>query len=116
MTPGKRGIGTIAVDLQDAGKACEMRLGALGLAIASVDIGDHRRITATPWPVIAGIGPDLAGLGLLPTRLEHGAVVSSANSRSDRRNRSRIWLRKGRKYLGALPTQSARVERSSWMP
>ena len=48
-----------------------MRLGALGLAIGSVDIGHQRRVTTTPWSVIAGIGPDLAGLRSLPSRLEH---------------------------------------------
>ena len=39
MTPGQRRIGTIAVDLQDAGKAGQVRFGSLGLAIAGVDIG-----------------------------------------------------------------------------
>ena len=36
MTPGKRGVGAIAIDLQDACKALEMRLRSLSLAIGSV--------------------------------------------------------------------------------
>lgn len=36
-----------------------MRLGALGPAISSADIVDHRRGTAGPRSIIAGIGPDL---------------------------------------------------------
>lgn len=35
------------------------RFGSLGLAISSVDIGDHGRVTAAPRSVSAGIGPDL---------------------------------------------------------
>jgi hypothetical protein len=50
-----------------------MHLGPRGLAIGGIDIGDHRRITATPWPIIAGIGPDLAGLRSLAPGIEHGS-------------------------------------------
>jgi len=47
-----------------------MRFGSLGLAIGSVDIGSHRRITAAPWPIVAGIGPDLTGLRSPSTGIE----------------------------------------------
>ena len=49
-----------------------MRLGALGLAIGSLYLGDHERVTAVPRSIIAGIGPDLAGLRLLASGFEHG--------------------------------------------
>lgn len=71
MTPGQRGVGTIAINLQDARKAVQMRFWSLGFAIGSVDIGHQRRITAAPWPVVAGIGPDLAGLRSLAPWVEH---------------------------------------------
>ena len=45
--PRKCGIATIAVDLQDARKGAEMRLGPFRFAIWGVDIGDHWRVAAT---------------------------------------------------------------------
>ena len=68
---GKRGVAAIAIDLQDAGEVAEVRLGPLALAIGGVDIGDHRRIIAAPWSIVARIGPDLAGLGPAAPRIEH---------------------------------------------
>lgn len=55
--PGERGIAAIAIDLQDAGKIAEMRFGSLAPAVGGVDIGDHRRITAAPRAIVAGIDP-----------------------------------------------------------
>jgi hypothetical protein len=72
MTLGQRRISTIGVDLQDTSKAVQMRPGSLCLAIGGIDLGDHRWVAAVPRPIVAGIGPDLAGLGLFATRLEHG--------------------------------------------
>lgn len=58
LTPtGKRRIAAIAVNLQDAGEIPEMRLWPLCLAIGGIDIGDDRRVSPAPWPIVAGIGP-----------------------------------------------------------
>lgn len=58
----ERSVRAMAIDLQDACEPAEMRFEPLRLAIAGVDIGHHRRIDAAPWPVIAGVGPQLARL------------------------------------------------------
>lgn len=55
--PGESRIAAIAVNLQDAGEVPEMGLGPFGLPVGGIDIGDHRRIDAAPWPIVAGIGP-----------------------------------------------------------
>jgi len=41
-----------------------MRLGPrpAPFAISGIDTGDHRRIFAAPWSIVAGIGPNLARL------------------------------------------------------
>ncbi len=36
----------------------------LGLAVGRIDIGDARWVASVPWSVIAGVGPELPGLGL----------------------------------------------------
>jgi hypothetical protein len=54
---GERYVAAIAVDLEDAGEVSRMRFGALQFTASSVDIGDHRRIIATPWTIISGVGP-----------------------------------------------------------
>jgi hypothetical protein len=48
-----------------------MRGGTLVLAVGLVDIGDARRLGTAPGPVVADIGPQLAGLGLALARIEH---------------------------------------------
>src|SRR5579884_1783737 len=54
---GERPITHIAVDLEDATEALEMRGGALGLAIRRIDVGDGRRVRSRPGAIIARIGP-----------------------------------------------------------
>jgi len=61
-------IGGIAVDLQDAGKACQMAFDAFAGAAVLEAIGDHRWTVAAKWPIVARIGPQpgllrLAGSG-----------------------------------------------------
>src|SRR5258707_3160802 len=56
-------VAAVAVDLQDALEAAEVRDRPLGLAVGRIDIGDTRWIGAAPWPVVPGIGEELAGLG-----------------------------------------------------
>ena len=48
-----------------------MRGGTLVLAVGFVDIGDGRRLGTAPGSIVAGIGPQLAGLGLTSARIEH---------------------------------------------
>ena len=54
---GERSVAAIAVDLKDACKIREMRLGPFGLAVGGVNIGDHRRVVTAPRPIITSIGP-----------------------------------------------------------
>ena len=81
---GQRSVATIAVDLQDAGEVAQMRFGALRFTVSGINIGNHRRIIATPGPVIAGIGPQLAGLGPPAPGIEHwrGGLVGEQPLRS----------------------------------
>ncbi len=64
-------VAGIAIDLQDALEAVEMGDRPLGLAVRGVDIDRTRRIGSAPWPVISGIGPQLAGLGATATGVQH---------------------------------------------
>ena len=83
-------IAAIAIDLQDVGKIAEMDLGALRrfgeaqdrLAIGGIDIGDHRRIAAAPWSVIAGPSPQF---GATAGRSWSGPAPDRAPARSSRR-------------------------------
>ena len=68
---GQRLVGAVAVDLQDAAKAGKMHGGPLVLAVGLVDIGDARRLRVAPGPIVARVGPELAGLGLSPARIKH---------------------------------------------
>ena len=54
---GQRAIADIAVDLQHALEAGEMRDGPLGLAVWRIHIGDAWRIGAAPGPVVPGVSP-----------------------------------------------------------
>ncbi len=44
----------------------------LGLAVGCVDVGDRGRIGTAPRSIIAGIGPELAGLGSASIGIEDG--------------------------------------------
>jgi hypothetical protein len=44
---------------------------SIGFAIRGVDIGDTGWVGSTPWPIVGGIGPKLAGLGAPATGIEH---------------------------------------------
>ena len=68
---GQRFVGAVAIDLEASSEAGQMRGGTLVLAVGLVDIGDARRLGTAPGPVVAGIGPQLAGLGLASARIEH---------------------------------------------
>jgi hypothetical protein len=68
---GERHI-AIAVNLEHAPEAGEVLDRSLGLAIGSIEVGDGWRIGAASWPIVAGIGPELAGLGLASYEIEHG--------------------------------------------
>ena len=68
---GQRLVGLITVHLQDAAEAGEMRDGALGRAVGSVDVSHPRRIGPAPGPVIPCIGPKLPRLGAASSGIEH---------------------------------------------
>lgn len=48
-----------------------MGFGLLALAVSGIDIGHHRRISGTPWSIVAGIGPELARLRPPASGIEH---------------------------------------------
>ena len=50
-------IGSIAVDLQNAGKARQMPLDAFAAPAVLKAISDHRWTDAAKWPIVARIGP-----------------------------------------------------------
>jgi hypothetical protein len=68
---GEGTVSGIAVDLQDPTEALKMGHGTLGLAIGRVDISDGRRRRPAPRSVVAGIGPELTGLGPTAAGIEH---------------------------------------------
>ena len=68
---GKGAIAGVAVDLENALEAGEMRERLRRLAIGRIDIGDRRRVRSAPGPVVSRIGPKLAGLGAPAARIEH---------------------------------------------
>jgi hypothetical protein len=76
---GELAAAGIAVDLQDPLKPSRWAIGRSALR----RVHRHRRarrIGAAPWPVVSGIGPELAGLGAAAAGSSTGIVVSSANS------------------------------------
>ena len=83
-SPGERRVAAIAIDLQDPGEVAEVRLCLLAFAVGGIDIGDHRRISAAPWAIIASISPELPGLGPPASRIEHRRrrLVSEQSFRS----------------------------------
>src|SRR5262249_44131182 len=54
-------VAGIAIDLQHATKAGEMRDWPHRFSVRGIDIGDDRRVGAAPWSVIAGIGEEVTG-------------------------------------------------------
>ncbi len=79
----QRAIAVIAVYLKNADEAVEMGHRTLGFAIRRVDIDDAGRIGSLLRPVIAGIRPELAGLGFAPSRIKNRGRRSSAKSLDD---------------------------------
>jgi hypothetical protein len=67
----QRPVDAVAVHLQHALEAREMLDRLLGLAIGGIDISDSRRIGPAPRSVVAGVGPELAGLGSASAGVEH---------------------------------------------
>src|SRR5690606_21624175 len=68
---GERAVAAIAIDLQHALEAGQVGHRPLGLAIGGVDIRHAGRIGATPGSVVAGVGPELPGLGPAAAGIEH---------------------------------------------
>src|SRR6516165_11851390 len=61
----------IAIDLQDARKAAEVRRRSLSLAIRAVEVYSRRRLWTGPRPIVARIGPQPACLGPTTAGVEH---------------------------------------------
>ena len=69
--PGQRPIAGVAVDLEDALEAGEMRDRLRRRAVGRIDIGDRRRVGSAPGAIVPRIGPELAGLGPPAPGIEH---------------------------------------------
>ena len=68
---GQRAIAAIAVDLQHALEAGQVRDRPLGRAVGRIDVGHRRRVGSAPRSIVARIGPELAGLGPPSPGIEH---------------------------------------------
>ena len=68
---GQSAVAAIAVHLQHAREAREMRDGPLGRTVGGVDVDGAGRIASAPGPVVTGVGPELAGLGPPAAWIEH---------------------------------------------
>src|SRR5204862_7670560 len=68
---GKGAIAGIAIHLQSSPEALEMGDWPLGLATGRVDISNQRRPRSAPGSIIAGVGPELTGLGASSTGHEY---------------------------------------------
>src|SRR5260370_18600004 len=64
-------VAAVAGDLQDALEAAEVRDRPPGLAVGRIDIGYTRWIGAAPWPVVPGIGEEMAGPGPASSWTDH---------------------------------------------
>lgn len=73
----------IAIDVKHALKLPEMRFRPFGPPIRCVDEDRCQRIRAAPPALLAGIGPEPAGLGPAASRIDTGTGVSSANRMSE---------------------------------
>src|SRR6185437_13293679 len=60
-----------AVDLQDTREALEMADRTFRRAVGCINIGNTGRIGSAPWPVVGGIGPELAGFGAPATGIQY---------------------------------------------
>src|SRR3954467_10391205 len=67
----QRPVPGVAVDLENALEAGEMRDRLRGRSVGSVDIGDSRRVCSAPRAVVSGISPELPGLRPAPAGIEH---------------------------------------------
>jgi hypothetical protein len=70
---GQGSVSAVAVNLQDALEAGQMLGRPPMLAIGGVDVDRRRRIAACKRPLVAGITPELAGLGAAAAGIEHGS-------------------------------------------
>src|SRR5262245_32898034 len=61
----------IAVDLNDAFEAGQVRGWSLGAAIRTVEIDRRRWVRSVPGPVVASVDPEPAGLGAAAAGIEH---------------------------------------------
>ena len=68
---GEGAVAGVAVDLENALEAGEMRDRLRRFAVGRVDIGDRRRVRSAPGPVVSRTGPKLAGLDAPAARIEH---------------------------------------------
>src|SRR5215472_11414139 len=71
MVPGKRLVGGIAVDLQDAGKACQLWGNLGGAASVGEHVGHRRRRRTSPGAVVRRMRPELAGPGPASSWVNH---------------------------------------------
>ena len=68
---GEDAVAGVAVDLENALEAGEMRDRLRRFAVGRIDIGDRRRVRSAPGPVVSRTGPKLAGLDAPAARIEH---------------------------------------------
>src|SRR5262249_13564631 len=71
VAPGELTVTGITVDLQDSREALEMTYRTFRRAVGCVDIGNTRRIGSAPWPVVGGVGPELAGFRAAAAGIQH---------------------------------------------
>ena len=67
----QRPIASVAINLQDAGKASKMRDRLFRFSVLGINIDRDRWIDAPKRPVVARIGPKLASLCPAAARIEH---------------------------------------------
>src|SRR5207253_10288603 len=62
---------SITVNLQNTLEFFEVRGGSLRLAIGTVEVDGCRWIGPAPWPIVARIDPQSAGLGAAAAGIQH---------------------------------------------
>ena len=68
---GQSVVSSVAVDLEDAVEAVEEVLGMFAAAPGRIEVDHAGRISSAPGAVVAGQGPQPAGLRLAAARIEH---------------------------------------------